>query len=552
MKVYFEMIRRFLTGLVFVCCLSTRLYAENRVALVIGNGKYQSTPLNNPPNDANDMAKNLEGLGFTVIKGIDADYRQMISYIRSFQNMLNKPETVALFYYSGHGIQVNGKNYLIPANADIQNPDEIEAFAVQTDFIYNKLQNDNVKTSIIILDACRNNPFPGAERSAERGLSIQGKFPSQSIIIYSTGPNQTAKDGTGRNGTFTSALMEHLNDPMDIELMLRSVRDEVSKETDGAQIPWTNSSLTGGFSFIKGAAGMAYKPVLLSVSGLPPETSVSIGGKKYLTTDKRGEYEVGQFAPGSYMLALNGPYMQPEQIPVTLEADKPVMLNPPVTELGKLQIRTGISGPGTSVLAVLHADTAGTADTECRFDSRGIWEGFLQPGTYTIRARKSDDISDGYTETVSVTGGTVHTATIPEISYSSSWQIEKLKAEKSKQEKRLEKVPSQQKAFRTAGWGLLGAGIAFSVVSTWAYFSGRNSYADYQDADASGNISSLKNTTERYSLVFSSCAITAGISLLLSPAAFHLAPDGEKIEASIAELDRQIQKLAEEQGENGK
>lgn len=228
-----------------------QLAAEHRIALVIGNAAYADTPLANPVNDATDMAAKLQTLGFAVQLETDATLRTMQNDVRSFTGKITSADTVALFYYSGHGIQYEGQNYLVPVGSDIQAVDELPSTAFNVDFLYNKLQNTAAGTNIIILDACRNNPFKGFSRSAERGLTVTIRQPSSSVIVYSTAPGQTARDGDGRNGTFTAALLRHMTDPEDIELMLRSVRDEVNKETNGEQIPWTNSSLSGtGFSFV--------------------------------------------------------------------------------------------------------------------------------------------------------------------------------------------------------------------------------------------------------------------------------------------------------------
>ena len=535
------------------------LAAEHRVALVIGNGKYPNTPLINPPNDAADMAKSLEKLDFTVIKGINADYREMISYIRDFQNMLNEPDTIALFYYSGHGVQVSGKNYLIPAEADIQNIDEVEAMSVQTDLIYNKLQNGNVKTRIIILDACRNNPFPGAERSTDRGLSVQGKFPSQSIIVYATGPNQTAKDGSGRNGTFTASLLKHLDDPMDIELMLRSVRDEVSKATGGEQIPWTNSSLTGGFSFIEGAATVAYRrepasPVTLSLSGLPPETTVSIDGKTYLTAMSRDETEVGKFIPGDYTLSLSGPYLEAAEILVSLEADKPLVLTPEIQELGKLKIQATSASVNYSIEGLLRPVewTGPTDNTTFWLDPGKAWEDSVPSGDYILQVHRIDDPDYGYTQQVTIAGSTEQTLQLPKIGYSEKWhqqqpdRINAVKEKKVAYEQQLAKIPGQQRTAKTVGRTSLLIGGAFSAVAITAGILGLRAYSNYKDAAYSSDADTYRDEAKNWSLIMTGSAITAGVSFLISPIAFLAAPKPDKIEAAIQRLDEEIAKLSQE------
>ena len=224
---------------------------EARIALVIGNGAYPNVPLKNPVNDARDLAAALTSLGFSVTLVLDGDMAAMTRAIRDFGTAIRRPDAVALFFYSGHGIQYRGANYLIPAKSDIRDPDELAFSAVNSDQVYAKMESAGDRTNIVILDACRNNPFPGSERASERGLAVVGSAPPQSLIVYATAPGKTAQDGSGRNGVFTAALLKHLQDPgLDAELMIRKVREDVIAATDGAQVPWHNSSIAGaGFVF---------------------------------------------------------------------------------------------------------------------------------------------------------------------------------------------------------------------------------------------------------------------------------------------------------------
>jgi hypothetical protein len=248
---------------------------ETRFALVIGNGDYPNVPLKNPTNDARDVAKALSSLGFTVTLVVDGDMGAMVRAVRDFGNSIKRPDAVAMFYYSGHGVQYHGGNYLIPSHADISDPDELSYAALNVEQVYSKMESAGDKTNIIILDACRNNPFPGAERSLERGLAVVGNVqPPQSLIVYATAPGKTAQDGDGRNGVFTSAFLKHLADPsLDAELMLRKVREDVIAATSGNQIPWQNSSITGaGFAFAGGGT--------LAVSTDPAGAEVYVDGVK--------------------------------------------------------------------------------------------------------------------------------------------------------------------------------------------------------------------------------------------------------------------------------
>ena len=163
--------------------------SEARIALVIGNAAYLNVPLKNPANDARDIAAALQKIGFTVTLLVDADLGAMNRAIRDFGNAIKRQDAVALFYFSGHGVQYQGANYLIPARADIQSADELAYAAVNAEQVYAKMESSGARTNIIILDACRNNPFPGSERAMDRGLAVvSGVQPPRSLIVYSTAP----------------------------------------------------------------------------------------------------------------------------------------------------------------------------------------------------------------------------------------------------------------------------------------------------------------------------------------------------------------------------
>jgi len=267
----------FVLGLLLsaIAYVNAQAQGETRVALVIGNSDYPNVPLKNPANDARDLAKALGGLGFAVNLVVNGDFATMNRAIRDFGNAIKRPDAVALFYYSGHGIQYQGANYLIPTKADIQDADELSYSAVNAEAVYSKMQSSGDKTNLIILDACRNNPFPGTERSMDRGLAVVGNIqPPQSLIVYATAPGKTAQDGDGNNGVFTAALIKHLADPsLDAELMIRRVREEVIATTGGAQVPWANSSITGaGFAFAGGGR--------LLVATDPAGAEIYVGGEK--------------------------------------------------------------------------------------------------------------------------------------------------------------------------------------------------------------------------------------------------------------------------------
>ncbi len=239
--------------------LSAWAHAETRIALVIGNSNYSFSPLTNPVNDATDMAETLKELGFNVFIHTDLDRKQMRQVIRKFGEKLKKSD-VGLFYYAGHGIQIKGKNFLVPISADVTSADEVEDESIDASSVLRKMETAGNPVNILILDACRNNPFARSFRSAEQGLARMDG-PVGSLIAYATSPGSVAADGSGKNGLYTKYLLEALQQPgLTIEQTFKRVRNNVRKDTDGRQIPWESSSLTGEFVFRSSAQQSITKP----------------------------------------------------------------------------------------------------------------------------------------------------------------------------------------------------------------------------------------------------------------------------------------------------
>ncbi len=226
-------------------------YTGKRLALIIGNSSYQHAGyLRNPTNDAEDIARTLKELGFEVMLFTNQDMKSMKQAIDAFGLKLNNYD-VGLFYYAGHGVQSKGFNYFIPVDANLQTEAQVEFDCVRTDRLLSLMEDANNTTNIIILDACRDNPF---ERSWRRSATGSGlafmDAPSGSLIAYATAPGRTASDGHGRNGLYTSALLKYLKEPgIGIEEMFKKVREEVSNQSDKQQIPWESTSLVGAFYF---------------------------------------------------------------------------------------------------------------------------------------------------------------------------------------------------------------------------------------------------------------------------------------------------------------
>jgi len=253
---------------------------SNRYALVIGNSSYPTAPLKNPINDAEDIAANLRQLDFKVILKRNADQRTMEDTIRDFGNLLRNGG-VGIFYFAGHGIQVGGRNYLIPIDARIETESDVKYEAVDAGRVLGKMEDAGNRLNIVILDACRNNPFARAFRSTQTGLARMDA-PAGSLIAYATAPGEVAADGSGRNGLFTKYIIKYMMSPdLPIEQMLKRVRIDVSSETQGKQIPWESSSLMGDFYFNSKKTSDKNRPSYLSATDEDQKTTLAaIPGKK--------------------------------------------------------------------------------------------------------------------------------------------------------------------------------------------------------------------------------------------------------------------------------
>ncbi|NNF17110.1 MAG: peptidase C14, partial [Gammaproteobacteria bacterium] len=228
---------------VAIALASATGHAGSRVALIIGNSDYQWSPLKNPANDASDMAAVLTDLGFDVDVQTDVRRVAMHRAIRQFGNKLEGAE-IGLFYYAGHGVQVEGRNYLVPVDADIREEDEVAFETIDAGRILQKMESAKNPVNIVVLDACRNNPFASNSRTASRGLARMDS-PIGSLLLYATAPNKTAADGEGRNGVLTGNLIEHLTEPgLPLNEVILRTRVGVMEETSNQQVPWSASSLT--------------------------------------------------------------------------------------------------------------------------------------------------------------------------------------------------------------------------------------------------------------------------------------------------------------------
>jgi hypothetical protein len=247
---------RMVVALVLMMVFSVAAQAEKRVALVVGNSAYKHAgTLSNPKNDADDMAAALKALDIEVIKGLDLDKAGLEREVRKFSAALSGAD-VGIFFYAGHGLQVNGNNYLVPVDAELSSADALEFEMVRLDLVQ-RIMEGNAKTNILFLDACRNNPLVRnlARALGTRSASIgRGLAAAESgvgtLISFSTQPGNVALDGTGRNSPYTGPLVKRIGRPGDDVLtVLTDVRNEVLAATADKQVPWENHALRARYYF---------------------------------------------------------------------------------------------------------------------------------------------------------------------------------------------------------------------------------------------------------------------------------------------------------------
>lgn len=221
--------------------LCSQTFAAERVALIIGNSNYRASPLNNPANDANDMADVLRRIEFDVIVRTNADKKTIVDALRVFGREL-ETSRIGLFYYAGHGMQIDGINYLIPVNNGIKDVSEIEFEAINAGRILARMETAGNPMNILILDACRDNPFKTSFRTSAKGLAKMDAPPG-TIIAYATSPGSVSEDGRGRNGTYTESLLKRLQQTdLHVRDMFNKTGLDVMNQTHNKQIPWVSTS----------------------------------------------------------------------------------------------------------------------------------------------------------------------------------------------------------------------------------------------------------------------------------------------------------------------
>jgi hypothetical protein len=315
-------------ALILILAVSLPCHAS-KLALVIGNGAYASGPLKNPPNDARDMAAVLQDLGFEVTVEIDTDRRRMLKVISRFGEKLKSSE-VGLFFYAGHGVQVNGINYLIPTHSLIETEQDVEIEGVDMRRILGRMENAGTEVNLIFIDACRDNPYKKKFRSASRGLAVM-RAPMGTFIAFATAPGDVAVDGFGSNSPFTKHLIRNMTRPnLPVETVLKEVRKGVLAETGNIQMPWQSSSLTGEYYFrIEGK---------VTISSEPTERMAPVGDKETVfwksieRSDEPAMFQayLDQFPKGTFAalarLKLDGLEKPETLVPPAIERELPTLV----------------------------------------------------------------------------------------------------------------------------------------------------------------------------------------------------------------------------------
>lgn len=293
--------------LLLATAVATGLAAQDRgpqdrkVALVIGNGAYRTdtvSPLINPPNDAWDVSRALQGIGFEVTTVTDGTKEAMGIAIEAFGAELQQAD-VGLFYYAGHGVQHEGNNYLIPVDADLPDTNLLRYRAIAADEVLAYMESAGSTLNMVFLDACRNNPLPQASRSMNRGLAAASMRPAETMIVYASAAGTVADDGWGRNSPFTQAFLRHIDTPgLDVYDLYREISSDVRRATDGEQRPEQYGNVTVRYSLVPDdGSGGARVPSLATVATYGSvRINAATTGTIYLDGDRLGTVSAGSSA----------------------------------------------------------------------------------------------------------------------------------------------------------------------------------------------------------------------------------------------------------------
>jgi uncharacterized caspase-like protein len=372
MKSIIMRITLFSVFLFFLLSLPGYPATERRTALVIGNSSYNTGSLRNPGNDADDMASALKRLGFDVILKKNTTLQDMEDAIRNFGDRLKKGG-VGLFFYAGHGVQIAGKNFLLPIGAKIDRDTDVKYRAVDADMVLDEMGNAGNPMNIVILDACRDNPFGKSFRTASRGLAIISSAPRGTLVSYSTSPGNIAADGSSRNSPYTGSLIKHMTTPgLQIEEVFKNVRQDLGRMTQGKQIPWELSSLEGKFYFRP--QGSNQNNLTDAPSYAPrPESDELVRQKEALEWEKERNNELKEL--NAKLAELNKTYLLFQK---ELKLMKPLVAQGAISEMEVLRLEReagvmqgDIEQTKQAIMMIIRAKSVSTAN-EIRRDGRFI------------------------------------------------------------------------------------------------------------------------------------------------------------------------------------
>jgi formylglycine-generating enzyme required for sulfatase activity len=358
--------------LLFIVCIHPSIAVQKRIALVIGNSSYKDSPLKNPINDAMGMTSKLTSFGFDVIKLINADKRSIDDAIRDFGKKLIQKDTVGLFYFAGHGLQVNNQNYLVPIGARIENESDVKYEAIDIGRVLGKMDYAQNGLNLVILDACRNNPYTRSFRSSSRGLTLT-RPATGTLILYATEPGNVAADGSGKNGLFTEKLMTAMNTPgVKVQDVFQNTANAVNNASAGKQTPWSEGTIIGGNFYFSGkvtinqpqlqltdAETISYKDRQENIFWNSIDKAPSVEGyRTYLQ----------QYPKGHYVPVANYRIKQ-----LSKQKTMPAKAKPAVTH-AKLTIRSNVYGDTVT----LNGDEKGSTKLDLQ----------LKAGTYELEISK--------------------------------------------------------------------------------------------------------------------------------------------------------------------
>lgn len=412
--------------MVFLSVAITAHAAEGaRIALVIGNGNYRTntvSPLRNPPNDARDVSRALQDAGFTVRTVIDGTREQMGVAIEQFGRDLRNAE-VGLFYFAGHGVQVDGTNYLIPVDANLPDANVVRFRTITADEVLAQMERAGNRVNLFFLDACRDNPLPQISRSLNRGLAPVSQRPRETMIVYATGANETAADGQGRNSPFTEAFLNHVRTPgLDIYDFYRNVSRDVQRVTSGRQRPELFGNVTERFYFSPVAATSTPQTTVRPAFRVEQQVglirvTVATAGTIFLDGVRVGEVRAGQSATlsdvpvGTRRIEIRYENGERENSTVTVRDGATTPASFSFVVRGEPEVyRVGDRGPAGGIVFYDKGDDGeGWRYLEAwTADERGLYQ-WKTSDTHTINTTSSA-IGRGYYNTYTAMSGAQHPA----------------------------------------------------------------------------------------------------------------------------------------------